>query len=127
MANKIYSNRISEYAHENGGRVLILFLLFSLAIYEFLHSGLSIFAIVCISPIFVLIGYSIFKWKMGAFWGLIIANYFVSFKNIHIPVPISLVDEAIELLTGVKAGLIEGRRQADGEQDNVTLITLNVL
>ncbi len=33
--------------------------------------------------------------------------------------PVKTVDEAIELLTGVKAGLIEGRRQADGEQKDI--------
>ncbi|MBO6009036.1 MAG: hypothetical protein J6P70_01730, partial [Ruminobacter sp.] len=34
--------------------------------------------------------------------------------------PVKTVDEAIELLTGVKAGLIEGRRQADGERSDVS-------
>ncbi len=126
MVNKVYSNRISEYAHENGGRVIILLLLFLLAIYEFLHSGLSIFAIVCISPIFVLIGYSIFKWKMGAFWGLIIANYFVSFKNIHIPVPISLVDEAIELLL-IAIAIIDTRTQIHFERTfNIMLFAISI-
>lgn len=126
MVNKVYSNRISEYAHENGGRVIILLLLFFLAIYEFLHSGLSIFAIVCISPIFVLIGYSIFKWKMGAFWGLIIANYFVSFKNIHIPVPISLVDEAIELLL-IAIAIIDTRTKIHFERTfNIMLFAISI-
>ena len=38
------------YSRENGGRVLLLFLLFLLAIYEFSHAGYSAFAIVCIFP-----------------------------------------------------------------------------
>ena len=126
MVNKVYSNRISEYAHENGGRVLILFLLFLLAIYEFLHSGLNIFAIVCISPVIILIGYSVFKWKMAAFWGLIVANYFVSFKNIHIPVPISLIDEAIELLL-IAVAIIDTRYTVHFNRTlNVMLLAISI-
>ncbi len=126
MVNKVYSNRISEYAHENGGRVLILFLLFLLAIYEFLHSGLNIFAIVCISPVIILIGYSVFKWKMAAFWGLIVANYFVSFKNIHIPVPISLIDEAIELLL-ITVAIIDTRTYPHFERIfNIMLLAISI-
>ena len=128
MVNKVYSNRISEYAHENGGRVIILFLLFLLAIYEFLHSGLNTFAIICISPIIILIGFSIFKWKMAAFWGLIVANYFVSFKNvnIYIPVPISLIDEAIEILL-IAIAIIDTRAQAHfGKIFNIMLLAISI-
>lgn len=95
---KVYSNRLSEYTHENGGRVLLLFLLFALAIYEFINAGFSAFAIICLSPIAVLFIYVAFKWKMAIFVSLIIANWFVQFKNITIPFPISLVDEMLELL-----------------------------
>ncbi len=128
MDNKVYSNRISEYAHENGGRVIILFLLFLLAIYELLHSGLNIFAIVCISPIIILIGFSIFKWKMAAFWGLIVANYFVSFKNVnsYIPVPISLIDEIIEILLIIIA-IIDTRTHAHFERIfNIMLLAISI-
>ena len=41
MVNKVYSNRISEYSHENGGRVIILFLLFLLCLYSFKNSGVK--------------------------------------------------------------------------------------
>ena len=43
---RVYSNRLSEYAGENGGRVILLFLLFALAIYEFVNAGFGIFAII---------------------------------------------------------------------------------
>ena len=128
MVNKVYSNRISEYAHENGGRVIILFLLFLLAIYEFLHSGLNTFAIVCISPILILIGYSVFKWKMTAFWGLIVANFFVSFKNvnIYIPVPISLIDEMIEIIL-IAMAIIDTRTQVHFERVfNIMLLAISI-
>ena len=100
MVNRVYSNRISEYTHENGGRVLLLFLLFLLAIYEFIHSGFSTFAIICISPIIIIAVYALFKWRMAAFWALIVINYFLQMKSAPIPtsVPMSLWDEMIELL-----------------------------
>lgn len=128
MVKKVYSNRISEYTHENGGRVLTLFLLFLLAIYEFLHSGISIFAIICISPFFIFVGYTIFKWRMAAFWGLIVTNYFISFKNvnIYIPVPLSLVDEAIEILLIVIA-IIDTRTHAHFERIiNIMLLAISI-
>jgi hypothetical protein len=100
MVNKVYSNRISEYTRENGGRVLLLFLLFLLAIYEFLHSGFSIFAIICISPILIVAVYVLFRWKMAAFWALIVINYFLQMKDSPIPsgIPMSLWDEMIEII-----------------------------
>ena len=99
MVNKVYSNRISEYAGKNGGRVLLLFLLFLLAIYEFAIAGFSAFAIICLSPVLVLIIYFLFRWKMAAFWMLIFINYFLQMKDCPLPsgVPLSLYDEMLEL------------------------------
>ena len=99
MANKVYSNRISEYAGENGGRVLLLFLLFLLAIYEFANAGVNSFAIICLSPALILVIYFLFRWKMAAFWMLVTINYFVQMKNSPLPpgVPLSLYDEMLEL------------------------------
>lgn len=98
MANKVYSNRISEYAHENGGRVIILLLLFLLAIYEFRHSGLNTFALLCLSPISIIFIYMAFKKRMFAFWVLIVVNWFIQFKNINFHMPQSLPDELLELI-----------------------------
>ncbi len=98
MVNKVYSNRISEYAHENGGRVIILFLLFLLAIYQFLTAGLSSFAIICSIPIIIIAVYATLKWKMFSFWTLITVNYFIQLKDISLPVPLSLPNELLELL-----------------------------
>ena len=110
MVNKVYSNRLSEYTHENGGRVILLFLLFLLAIYEFTQSGLSIFAIICISPILIIAIYSIFTWRMAAFWALIAINYFLQMKDTPLPsgVPMSLWDEMLELLL-IAIALIDTR------------------
>ena len=91
MVNKVYSNRISEYAHENGGRVLLLFLLFFLAIYQFISSGLSSLAILCVSPLIVLFVYLAFKLKMLTFWALIVINYFIQMKDVSLPIPTSVI------------------------------------
>lgn len=107
---RVYLNKLSEYTHENGGRVFLLFLLFALAIYEFINAGFSTFAIICLSPIAVLFIYVAFKWKMAIFVSLIIANWFVQFKNIAVPFPISLVDEMLELLL-IAIAIIDIRKE----------------
>lgn len=125
MVNKVYSNRISEYVHENGGRVLLLFLLFLLAIYEFKHSGLSTFTIICLSPLSILFVYIVFKWRMAAFWGLIIINYLIPFKNINIPIPVSLIDEAIEIVL-IAIAIIDTRTVAHFERV-INLMLLSII
>ena len=97
MIKKVYSNRISEYAHENGGRVIILLLLFLLVIYEFLHSGFSTFTILCLSPFAILFLLITFKNKLYVFWFLIVVNWFIQFKNINFHMPMSLPDELLEI------------------------------
>ena len=88
----------TTYAHDNGGRVILLFLLFLLAIYQFTSAGFPAFAVVCLLPLIVLFVYFAFKWRMFTFWALIIINYFVQMKNVSLPVPTSLPNEMLELL-----------------------------
>ena len=95
---RVYSNRLSEYSHENGGRVLLLFLLFSIAIFEFVTAGFSAFVTICLIPLFVLFVYVAFKWRMSTFWALIIINYFLQLKDIHLPVPMSLPNEMLQMV-----------------------------
>lgn len=95
---RVYSNRLSEYTHENGGRVLLLFLLFALAIYLFINAGYNAFAVICLSPLSILFVYAAFKWKMGIFWTLIIVNWFIMNRNFSLPFPASLADESLEVL-----------------------------
>ena len=93
------TNSITSYSRENGGRVALLFLLFLLAIYQFIHAGFSAFAIVCMSPILVLSGYVIFKWRMSAFWLLIFINYFIQWKDFpSTGLPTSLPNEVLQIL-----------------------------
>ena len=118
MVNKVYSNRFSEYTHENGGRVLLLFLLFLLAIYEYLHSGYSTFVIICVSPLLIIAVYTLFKWRMAAFWALIVINYIVQMKDSpthSINLPTSLWDEMLELIL-IGIAIIDAHQNAHFEK-----------
>lgn len=105
-----YSNKLSGYIHENGGRVILLFLLFILAIYEFIHSGLNTFALVCLSPILVIVIYVAFTWRMFVFYLLLVVNWFIQFKNISIPIPTSLANEGLELIL-IGIAIIDARKE----------------
>lgn len=91
-------NHAVAYSRENGGRVIILFLLFFLAMYQLITAGFPTFAIICFLPFIVLFIYLTFKGRMFAFWLLIVVNYFVQFMVIPKPVPTSLPNELLQLL-----------------------------
>ena len=99
MVNKVYSNRISEYAHENGGRVLLLFLLFLLSLYSFKNSGVNGMAMILAIPASVVVIYLAFCHRMLTFWMLFLINYYVMFlsKEGKMPLPASLPNELLEL------------------------------
>lgn len=108
--SKVYSNRISEYTHENGGRVLLLFLLFALAIYEFINAGFNTFAVICLSPLAIIFCYVAFRWRMSVFWALIVVNWFLMNRNFSYSFPVSLVDETLELIL-ISIALIDIRKE----------------
>ena len=123
---RIYSNRLSEYSRENGGRVLLLFLLFLLAIYEFVTAGYSAFTIVCLSPALVLFVYAAFTWRMFTFWILIVVNYFIQFKEIHLPCPMSLPNELLQM-TLLAIAIIDARQTPHFERcANLMLFALSI-
>ncbi len=97
------ANIIKTYTQEHGGRVSLLLLLFLLAIYEFITAGFSIFALICISPLLVLIIIASFRYRMFLFWILVTINYFIQMKNLSLPVPMSLPNEMLEILLIVLA------------------------
>ena len=87
------------YARDHGGRVLLLLLLFSLALYSFVTAGFSAFAVVCISPILVLVVLAAFRYRMFTFWALMGINYFIQWKSFPVQgIPTSLPNEMLELV-----------------------------
>jgi len=117
---------IFNYTSENRGRVILLFLLFLLALYEFHSAGFSNFAIICLSPFLVLAVYAAFRWKQHVFWLLIVVNWFIQFKNINWHVPMSLIDESLELtLLGI--AIIDARQTSHFERAfNFMLLAISI-
>jgi len=113
-----------SYPRENGGKVLLLLLLFSLAIYQFITAGFPAFAIICMLPLSVLFVYLAFRWKMFTFWILIIVNYFIQMKGIPLPFPMSLPNEMLQIvLLGI--AIIDARQTAHFERAaNLMLLAL---
>lgn len=121
---RVYSNRLSEYTHENGGRVMLLFLLFLLAIYEFATSGFPAFAIICGLPFVILYIYVAFKWRMFTFWTLIIINYLIQMKDVSLPVPMSLPNEMLQIIL-LAIAIVDARQSPHFERTtNVMLLAL---
>lgn len=100
------------YGQGHGGRVIVLFLLFLLAIYQFIHAGFSAFAVICILPIFILFIFAAFQYRMFIFWALCFINFFIQFKNMPaLPVPTSLPNEMLEISLLVLAIIDVGSHQ----------------
>ena len=118
------TNHVVAYSRENGGRVLLLFLLFFLAMYQFVTAGFPAFAIICILPFFVLFGYLTFKYRMFAFWTLIIVNYFLQFKVIPLSIPMSLPNEMLQILL-LSIAIIDARQTPHFERcANIMLLAV---
>jgi hypothetical protein len=121
---RVYSKIVSEYTHENGGRVLLLFLLFLLAIYEFVAAGFPAFAIICLLPFLILYIYVAFAWRMFTFWILIFVNYFIQMHGINPPGPMSLYNEILQIIL-LAIAIIDTRQNPHFERvGNVMLLAL---
>ena len=96
MANTAFKT----YAQDHGGRVLLLFLLFLLAIYEFHSAGFGAFATICILPILVLAVIVAFHYQMSTFWLLFFINYIIQWHNLTLPsgIPMSMYNEMLEIM-----------------------------
>lgn len=92
----------ATYKQETGGRALLLFLLFGLAIYLFISAGFSAYALVCATPLIIVFVYIAFKYPMAVFWTLCVFNYIVFGldRNHLLPdgLPISIVVEGLEIV-----------------------------
>ncbi len=122
------TNHVVAYSRENGGRVILLFLLFFLAMYQLATAGLPALAIVCLIPLVIPAIYAAFRWQMLTFWTLIIINYFVMFfgKLQMLPngIPTSLYNELLELLL-IGIALIDLRQSPHFERlGNLMFLTL---
>ena len=118
------TNHVVAYSRENGGRVIILFLLFFLAMYQFVTAGLPALAIVCLVPLIIPAIYAAFRWRMLTFWTLILINYFIQMKDVHLPGPTSIYNELLELLL-IGIAIIDFRQAPHFERlGNLMFITI---
>ena len=106
-------NSIKTYTSENNGRVLLLFLLFLLAIYQLINAGISSFAIICLSPLLIIAVYTLFRWQMTAFWALFVINYFLQMHDSPMPkgIPMSLWNEMLEIIL-LAIAIIDSRKDS---------------
>ena len=112
------------YTNEHGGRVIILLLLFLLALYQFIHAGFPVYAVICLSPLLVVAVIVSFKFSMLIFWALITINYFLSWKNFPaLGIPSSLYNEAFEVLLLMLA-LIDVKNSKFERCGNLMLLAL---
>lgn len=119
---------VRSYAHEHGGRVGLLFLLFLLALYNFITAGFSTFAIICAIPLVIALVYVAFNWKHSVFWALIVINYLIQFlaKNQWLPsvLPMSAYNELFEIVL-IMIALIDIRhKQHFGRAVNTMLFAV---
>lgn len=119
------NSAFKAYAQDHGGRVIALFLLFLLAIYQFYSAGFSSFAIICSLPILVLAIIAAFRLKMLTFWVLVILNYFLQWHDMKLPsgVPMSLYNEMLEIMLIVLA-LLDVQNAKFGRIGSVMFFTL---
>ena len=89
--NNSLSQRFADYKSQAGGRVLLLFLLFILALYEFYNIGITGFALVCLIPLAVFVLMFSFQHKMAVFWFIFVVNYTIMgiTRYFYIPIPIT--------------------------------------
>lgn len=117
---------IRTYANEYGGRAILLFLLFLLALYEFYSIGLGGFAAVCFIPAFILFIILTFKYRMFLFWILFSYNYFVQFGEIpHPPLPMSLPNEMLQLSL-LMIALIDIKDNYWGRTKNIMILAISI-
>lgn len=123
MANTVFKT----YANEHGGRVLLLLLLFLLALYQFIHAGFAVFAIICAIPILILIVISTFHYRMLCFWALVFVNYFLQWKNSPLPsgIPMSMYNEMFEIIL-IALAIIDVKDTKFERCGNLMLLTLLV-
>ena len=120
------NSAFKTYANENGGRVLLLFLLFLLAIYQFIHAGFSAFAIICALPILVLFAIVTFRYRMLNFWALIIINYFLQMKDFpSAGIPMSMYNEMFEIIL-IALAIIDVKDSKFERCGNIMFLTLIV-
>lgn len=106
-------NKFATYTDGNGGRAILLFLLFSVAIYQFVSVGIGPIAMICLSPLVIAAIYIAFRWRTATFWLLFFLNYLLHWFNTNgwLPggIPLSFYNEALEIVL-LAIAIIDARK-----------------
>ena len=123
-------NKFATYTDGNGGRAILLFLLFSVAIYQFVSVGIGPFAMICLSPLVIAAIYVAFRWRTATFWLLFFINYFLQWfnKNGWLPggIPLSFYNEGLEIILLVIAVIAARKSTCLDRTVNVMLLALMI-
>lgn len=119
--NSIYKS----YAQEQGGRVIILLLLFLIALYEFYSIGILGLALISIIPLLIAGVYFIFRYQMGFYWCIFLLNYTIMgiSRYIDLPVPVTALTILPQILL-VMVLVIDIRKNNNGKYGNLMLLAL---
>ena len=103
----------------------MLFLLFLLAIYEFIIAGFPGFAIVCMVPVLLLVVLAAFQYRMFTFWLLIGINFFIQWKDFPATgIPTSLPNELLEIVL-LALAIIDVKESHFDRTANVMFVALS--
>ena len=118
---------LNKSADINGGRVLLLLLLFIISIYGFINSGFTFFSIIISIPILIFLIVIAFKNSMFTFWVLIGVNFILQWKNSPLPlgIPMSLYNEMFEVIL-IAIAVIDTKNTKFERCGNIMLLTLIV-
>ena len=97
MFNTVYYKLASK---EKIGRIIILFFLFLLALYEFYSIGIIGYALVCIIPLLLLGLILVFRYQLTFFWIIFFINYTMMgiSRYYDMPIPITMLTLMPQLL-----------------------------
>lgn len=121
------TNHVVAYSRENGGRILILFLLFFLALYEFYTMGILGMALISTIPFLFLGIYIVFKFKMPFFWLLFVLNYIIMgvYRYVPIPLPVTAFTIFPQILLLI-ACITDIRETNNAKYGNLMLLALTI-
>ena len=93
-------NAFKTYAQDNGGRIIVFFLLFLLALFEFHSMGIVGYALICMIPVMILGFMVAYRHPMALFWFIFTVNYFIMglARYVSIPVPITVITLGPQML-----------------------------
>lgn len=121
------TNRFTTYSRENGGRVLLLFLLFLIALYEFYSMGIVGMALVCMIPLMIAGLYFTFQQKMAIFWFIFIMNYIIMgltrYYNLHVPVTALTIMPQLLL---IMVCIFDIREHTNASYANLMLLAISI-